>query len=225
VAGFGNLDYASAQIAQAAFAVSGQRCTSISRVIILRDEAETCISKIADRMKSYVLGNGMDPKVTMGPVISDMAGESIMGHIDGAKAEGATIRVGGHKLSGDIYDKGFYIEPTLITDVRPDMKAAQEEIFGPVLVVIEVDSFEEAIQVANSGEYGLAAALFSDNLERIYRFQNEMESGMTHVNHGTVTDSCMPFGGVKNSGLGAFSKGATNKDFFTTWKVNYTKFA
>ncbi|MGB4587040.1 MAG: aldehyde dehydrogenase family protein [Rectinemataceae bacterium] len=225
VAGYGDLDGAAAQIAQAAFAVTGQRCTSISRVIVLREEAAVLTGKIAERMKSYVLGGGMDPKVTMGPLINRQAGENVMGYIERAKNAGATILVGGRKLSGGVYDRGFYIEPTLITEVRPDMEAAVEEIFGPVLVVIEVETFDEAMSVANGTAYGLAASLFTDSLERIFEFQRDMESGMTHVNHGTVTDSCMPFGGVKNSGLGAFSKGATNKDFFTTWKVNYTKYA
>jgi aldehyde dehydrogenase (NAD+) len=104
------------------------------------------------------------------------------------------------------------------------MKVAREEIFGPVLVIISVEDFDEAMDVANDSEYGLAAALFSDNLSYISRFLDEMEAGMTHVNHGTVTDGNMPFGGVKHSGSGAFSKGVTNKDFFTNWKVTYTKF-
>jgi aldehyde dehydrogenase (NAD+) len=104
------------------------------------------------------------------------------------------------------------------------MQAATEEIFGPVLVSIKVDSFDEALSVANGTAYGLAACLFTDDLDLIHRFQRDVEAGMTHVNHGTITDSGMPFGGVKASGLGPFSKGATNKDFFTSWKVNYLKF-
>jgi aldehyde dehydrogenase (NAD+) len=225
VADYHDLDRAASDIASAAYAVSGQRCTSISRVIVLRKHAEELESKIAERTKSYVLGNGIDPKVTMGPVINRSAGESIMAYIQSARDEGATIKIGGHQLKGGGYDKGFYIEPTLITDVLPTMKAAREEIFGPVLVSIKVDSFEEAMQIANDTPYGLAASLFSDNLAYIYNFQQNIESGMTHVNHGTVTDSCMPFGGVKGSGLGPFSKGATNKDFFTTYKVNYVKYS
>ena len=225
VAGYHDPEAAAAQIAQAAFAVSGQRCTSISRVIVLRGEAEELESRIAEKMKSHVLGNGMDPEVTMGPVINGPAGEGILEHIEKARAAGANVLAGGRRLRGGIFDKGFFIEPTLITDVLPDMEAATEEIFGPVLSVIRVDSFEEAVRVANSTRYGLAASLFTDDLDRIYRFQRDIESGMTHVNHGTVTDGSMPFGGVKDSGLGAFSKGKTNKDFYTTWKVNYVKFS
>ncbi len=224
VADYQNLDFAAAQITSAAFAVSGQRCTSISRLIVLREHAETLENKIAEKMKSYIVGNGMNPKVTIGPIINRAAGESIMAYIRGAREAGATIKAGGNQLKGGDLDRGFYIEPTLISDVTPDMKVAIDEIFGPVLVSIKVDSFEEAMEVANNTEYGLAASLFSDNLSYIHTFQRDIETGMAHVNHGTITDSCMPFGGVKSSGLGPFSKGATNKDFFTTYKVNYLKF-
>ncbi len=224
VADYKNLDFAAAQIAAAAFAVSGQRCTSVSRVIVLKRHAEALENKIAEKIKAYVLGNGMDPKVNMGPIINRAAGEGIMAYIQTAKDAGAAIRAGGRQLKGGDFDRGFYIEPTLITDVTPHMKIAIEEIFGPVLACIKVDSFDEAMMVANHTEYGLTASLFSDNLGYIYKFQQDIETGMAHVNHGTVTDACMPFGGVKGSGLGVFSKGATNKDFYTTYKVNYVQY-
>lgn len=221
---YSDIEGAAKEITNAAFALSGQRCTSISRVIVLREYEEALSIAIAEKMKDLVVGNGMDSEVNIGPVINSVAGEKIMSYIESAKKDGARIYVGGSRLTGGIYDKGFYIKPTLITNVTPEMKVAREEIFGPVLAIITVENFDEAMNVANDTEYGLAAALFSDNLSYIARFLDEIESGMAHVNHGTVTDAYMPFGGVKNSGLGAFSKGATNKDFFTNWKVTYTKF-
>lgn len=224
VADYHDLDRAASEIASAAYAVSGQRCTAISRIIVLKEHAAALEQKIVEKTKSYVLGNGMKPEVNMGPIITKDAGEKIMAYIQSARDEGAIIKVGGNHVTGGELDKGYYIEPTLITDVTPGMKVAREEIFGPVLVSIKVDTFEEALQVANSTEYGLASCLFSDNLNYIYNFQRNVESGMTHVNHGTVTDASMPFGGVKNSGLGPFSKGSTNKDFFTNYKVNYVKY-
>jgi aldehyde dehydrogenase (NAD+) len=224
VAQYQDLERAANAITAAAFAVTGQRCTSISRVIVMRDQAEELESLITKKMKSYVLGKGSDPQVTMGPVINRAAGESIMQYIRSAQEDGAKIHAGGRQLTGGEFDKGFYIEPTLITEVTPKMKVAMEEIFGPVLVVIKVDSFEEAVSVANDSEYGLAASLFSDNLGWIHEFQENVESGMVHINHGTVTDACMPFGGVKSSGLGPFSKGSTNKDFYTNYKVKYVQY-
>lgn len=221
VADYSDLDRAAAQITSSAFALSGQRCTAISRVIVFDDIADELEEKIAVKMSAYVPGRGMNPEVSLGPVINRNAGEKIMNYIRGAEAAGAKIKAGGKQITGGIFEKGFYIEPTLITGVTPDMAVAREEIFGPVLVSIRVKSFQEAIEVANSTPYGLSASLFTDSLKFINSFQEKVETGMTHVNHGTVTDSAMPFGGVKESGLGPFSKGKTNKDFFTTWKVNY----
>lgn len=192
---------------------------------MLVDQAEKLENLIVEKMKALVVGNGMDPKTTVGPIISDKAGQKIMSYIESAVAEGATIKFGGKKLSGGEFDKGFYIEPTLITDVTPSMKVAVDEIFGPVLVSIKVKSYNEALRVANDSKYGLAASIFTDSMEFMYDFMQNMQSGMVHVNHGTVTDGNMPFGGVKNSGLGNFSKGRTNKDFFTTLKVVYTKYS
>jgi aldehyde dehydrogenase (NAD+) len=225
VADCGDLDHAAAQITTAAFAASGQRCTSISRLIVLREQAEALQRRIVELMKRYVAGNGMDPGTTLGPVINRAAGERILASIREAAAAGATIAAGGNRIRGGTFEKGFWIEPTLLTGVGPRMTVATEEIFGPVLASTAVDSFDEAMDVANSTEYGLAASLFSDDLDHIRRFQRDIEVGMLHVNHGTVTDGCMPFGGVKASGLGPFSKGTTNKDFFTTWKVSYLQLA
>ena len=147
-----------------------------------------------------------------------------MDYISGAVDAGAEIKAGGRQLKGGIFDRGFYIEPTFLTNVNPEMAVAKEEIFGPVLVTIRVKSFDEAMRIANDTEYGLSASLFTDSLSHIDKFQREMETGMTHTNHGTVTDGTMPFGGVKNSGLGPFSKGKTNRDFFTNFRVNYVKY-
>ena len=225
VADYSDLDRAAAEITSSAFAVTGQRCTSISRLIVLKKHAQALENKITERMKHYVLGPGLNPKVTMGPVINHGAGQSIMEYIQSARNQGATIKAGGQRLSGGEYDKGFYIEPTLVTNATPEMKVSREEIFGPVLTSITVDSFEEALQVANNSEYGLSASLFTDNLALIHEFQKTIQSGMTHVNHGTITDATMPFGGIKQSGLGAFSKGVTNRDFFTTFRVDYIKYS
>jgi aldehyde dehydrogenase (NAD+) len=219
-----DLDRAAKDIAAAAYAVTGQRCTSISRVIALSKHAEELEARIARKAGEYVLGNGKDAGVTMGPVINAGAGEAILGYIEGARRVGARVVLGGGRRVGGDYDKGFYVEPTLIADVRPTMRVAVEEVFGPVLAFLRVDTFDEALEIANDSEYGLAASLFSDNLEYIGRFQREIETGMTHVNHGTVTDGCMPFGGTKNSGLGPFSKGATNKDLYTTYRVSYVQY-
>jgi aldehyde dehydrogenase (NAD+) len=224
VVNYKNLSSAATQLSSGGFALAGQRCTVLSRVIVVKDQAEELENLIAEHMKTFVMGDGMDPNVVIGPVMNKKAGEDILAYIQSARDEGAVIKVGGKRLSGGIYDKGFWIEPTLITNVKPAMKVAVEEIFGPVLVILRADSFEEALAIANDTKYGLAASIFTDDLDKIYTFQQEIEAGMVHINHSTVTDGTMPFGGVKHSGIGQFSKGKTNKDFFTQLKVVYTKY-
>lgn len=224
VANYKDLDFAAAQISASAFMLAGQRCTAISRVIVLKDQADALENQISEKMKSYKLGKGSESDITMGPIINEQAGKKIMEYIQSTRDEGATIKVGGHRLTGGDFDKGFYIAPTLITNVTPKLKVAIDEIFGPVLSVLRVDTFEEAMQVANDTQYGLAASIFTDDMDKMYYFMQNIESGMVHINHGTVTDDHMPFGGVKSSGLGPFSKGKTNKDFFTQLKVVYTKY-
>jgi aldehyde dehydrogenase (NAD+) len=224
VVNFKNLASAANQLSAGGFSLAGQRCTVLSRVIVLKDQADELENLIAEHMKSFIMGDGMDPKVSIGPVMNKKVGEDILAYIQSARDEGAIIKTGGNRLSGGIYDKGFWIEPTLITNVKPSMKVAIEEIFGPVLVVLRVETFEEALAIANDTKYGLAASIFTDDLDKIYTFQQEIETGMVHINHSTVTDGTMPFGGVKYSGIGQFSKGKTNKDFFTQLKVVYTKY-
>jgi alpha-ketoglutaric semialdehyde dehydrogenase len=224
VADYRNLDYAASQINSAAMALAGQRCTSISRVIVLETEADELERLLKEKVQCFVPGRGTDPQVTLGPVINASAGEAILDCIRGAAREGAEIAAGGNRITGGDFDRGFYIEPTLITGVSPEMRIASEEVFGPVLAVIRARDFDEAIRIANDTPYGLAASLFSDDPQKVYAFLRDVEAGMLHINHGTVTDSGMPFGGVKNSGMGPFSKGRTNREFFTRMKVAYTRY-
>jgi aldehyde dehydrogenase (NAD+) len=221
---YADIKNAAKSIAAAAFANAGQRCTAVSRVLVKRQQAEELEQALIAICKEYKLGPGLEKSTTIGPVINKKAGDSIMGYIQEAREQGGCIAVGGNHLTGGVYDRGFYIEPTLITGVTADMAAAREEIFGPVLTVQRVDSFEEALEVANSSEYGLASCVFTDVQANIYRFMRESQSGMVHINHGSVSESFMPFGGIKMSGLGPFSIGTTNKDFFTNLKVIYNQY-
>lgn len=223
VSGYKDLDRAASQIVAAAYSNAGQRCTAISRVIVTKDEADELEQLIVEKVKKLTVGNGMD-KVDIGPVYSEEALDSIDGYVKSAIRQGADVVVGGHKMSGGIYDDGYYYEPTVISKVTPDMIVAKEEIFGPVLVIIRTDSIENAIQIANDVEYGLTSSIFTDNLAYVYDYIRDIESGMVHINHGTIIEGHMPFGGVKNSGVGPFSIGYTNKDFYTDCKVVYTQY-
>lgn len=179
---------------------------------------------IIEKVRQLKLGNGKDKNTQIGPVIGQDALETILCYVNSAVNEGATIAIGGKRLEGVTYVKGYYFEPTVITNVTCEMRVAKEEIFGPVLVCIRAKSIEEAVSVSNNTEYGLAASIFTDKMDFSYDFAQDVESGMIHVNNGTVSEGHMPFGGVKNSGLGPYSIGGTNKDFYTNLKVIYTQY-
>lgn len=208
------------QILAAAFAASGQRCTSISRVIVRRSIEDEVISYLKEKLGSYVIGDGITGKVNMGPLVSQDQLETVESYVRIGLEEGATLAVGGKKPAG--VDGGYYYEPTVFTQVTPEMRIAKEEIFGPVLVVIAVDSFEEAVQVANNSEYGLAVSCFTHNMHYAEKAAAEIEVGMVHINNGTISESHVPFGGVKDSAVGPYSIGSTGKDFFTALKVIYS---
>ena len=218
-----DLDDAAAQIVSAAFQASGQRCTAISRVIVSEREAPALVERLAARIRALRVGPGLDPATTMGPLISLDQVRRVEQYVEMGLAEGATLVCGGRRPTGEIYERGCYFEPTLLDHVRPDSTVAQEEIFGPVLCVTRVASFEEALQAANGVRYGLAAAIFTRDQRLAYRFAEHAEAGMVHLNHGTASEPHVPFGGIKESGMGAYSIGETCKDFFTDLKVLYIK--
>jgi acyl-CoA reductase-like NAD-dependent aldehyde dehydrogenase len=224
VADCNNLEKVAGQIVNAAFINAGQRCTSISRLIVLAKHADEIEKFVVAKAKQIKVGNGMDPQSTMGPVINQDALETIAAYIDFAVKEGAKIIFGGKKLTGGVYDQGYYFEPTIITNVTPQMKVAREEIFGPVLTIHRVDSFAEALDVCNDTEYGLTATLCTENMEYCYDFIHKIECGMVRVNNLGSSAAHMPFGGTKLSGLGPFSIGSTNMDFYTNSKVIYTQY-
>lgn len=224
VADYANLESAAEQIVGSALTNAGQRCTAISRVIVLETEAERLEALLAQKVRTYTVGNGMDERVNIGPVVNQGALDTIAGYVQSAIDEGAKLAAGGRVLSGGEYDNGFYYEPTVLTNVTPSMRVAKEEIFGPVVTVTRVASIEEAIAVCNDTEYGLTSAIFTDNMSWGHLFARDVESGMIHVNNGTVSEGHMPFGGLKNSGHGIYSIGQTNKDFYTEYKVVYTQY-
>lgn len=209
------------QIASAAFACSGQRCTAISRVVVLEELAEEIGEALAAELAAIRVGPAWDPKATMGPLITDQHRVSVLRNMASGLDEGARLRFGGRVLETGELAQGHFLEPTLIDRVRPGTKLAREEVFGPVLSVIAVKDAEQAFEVANGVEYGLAASIFTRDVDQALRFVRESETGMVHVNHGTASEAHLPFGGVKGSGFGAYSIGHSNQEFFTELKAAY----
>jgi alpha-ketoglutaric semialdehyde dehydrogenase len=218
-----DLDTAAQEIVGAAFLCSGQRCTALSRVIVEETQADQLRDRLSAHIAKIRVGNGLDPQTTMGPVVSREQLETVAGYVSKGLEDRATLVAGGKALTANPEAEGYFYAPTLFDHVSPASTLAREEIFGPVLPIIRVKSPEEAFAIANSTRYGLAASLFTENRHLVNDFIENVESGMVHVNHGTASQAHVPFGGVKDSGQGAFSIGPTVKDAFTNVKTVYIK--
>jgi len=211
-----DLEDAVSQIAGAAFLTSGQRCTAISRVIVHKKLAAETKEILARRADSIVLGDGSAPETQMGPLCNLPHWRNVCDLTAAAIAEGSKPLAGGAPQEGAGEEGGYFYRPTILGDVQHQSTAGQTEIFGPVLSVLEYDNFDDAIKILNGTKFGLTSALFSDSNALIQRFLRESRHGMMHVNHGSVPDSNMPFGGVKQSGVGPYSVGPTTVNFYTS---------
>ena len=210
-----------------AFGTSGQRCTASSRLIVHKKVYKQFSNKLAERAKALRIGNGADPKVDVGPVINQDAVEKITNYIDvGRYEDGATLAFGGRHLTKGDYGHGYFIEPTVFTDVAPDMRIAQEEIFGPVTAVIPARSLDEAIEIANGVQYGLSAAIYTQDVNRAFHAMNEMYTGIFYVNSSTIgAEVHLPFGGTKGTGNGHREAGTQVLDIFSEWKSVYVDYS
>jgi acyl-CoA reductase-like NAD-dependent aldehyde dehydrogenase len=211
-----DLDVALDHIAGAAFLCSGQRCTAISRVLVRLPLLDAVVDGLVQRAGALVPGDGAEPLTTLGPLVSAKQRDRVERLVERAKSEGCKAATGGTRALVPGCDDGFFFEPTILVDVPPDSAGAREEIFGPVISVLPYSSVDEAFALLNGVDYGLTAALFSHDQRVIARFVDECETGMLHVNHGTVPDDHMPFGGIKSSGVGAPSVGPSASAFYTT---------
>ncbi|MEM8979891.1 MAG: aldehyde dehydrogenase family protein [Pseudomonadota bacterium] len=209
-----DLDGAITQILGAAFMTSGQRCTAISRVIVHKDLASEAKELLAAKASAMKLGSGMEAETDMGPLCNLQHWKDVSSETEKAIAEGAQALTGGSAPGAP--EDGYFYTPTILGGVEHQSIAGQTEIFGPVLSVLEYETFDQAMEMLNGTEFGLTSALFSNRNDLIQRFLAESQNGMIHVNHGTVPDNNMPFGGIKNSGVGAYSVGSTAVNFYTS---------
>ena len=213
-------------IVWSAFGTSGQRCTAASRVITHRGVSNEVIDKLVARAKKMKMGHGLDAGTDLGPVISSDAQQKIHSYIPIAEKEGATVAAGGRIPTDGSLGKGFFHEPTVLVDVKPNMRVAQEEIFGPVTAVIEVKDIDEAIRVVNSTKYGLSCSVFTRNVNNAFRFMRDAETGLVYVNAGTIgAEIQLPFGGMKSTGNGHREAGRAALDAYSEWKSIYIDFS
>ncbi len=180
------------------YSLNGERCTSSSRLLLHSSIHDDFVAKLTERVKHLKVGHPLDPAAEVGPLIHPVHCDKVASYFDIARDEGATIAVGGGRPDGP----GCYVQPTLFTGARNDMRIAQEEIFGPVLTVIPFDTEDDALAIANDVNYGLTGYVWTQDITRALRFSNKLEAGMIWVNSENVRHLPTPFGGVKASGIG-----------------------
>lgn len=219
-----NLDLAVEAITWSAFGTTGQRCTATSRLIVHRGVATHVQERLIEKAKAIRVGDGLDSATKMGPLVNQKALDKVSHYMGVAKKEGVQILCGGERATDP--SKGYFFQPTLLAGVKAGMKVEQEEIFGPVLSMVEVDSLEEAIQVNNGVKYGLSSSLFTENVNAAFRAIRDLTTGIVYINHGTTgAEIQFPFGGTSGTGNGMREAGQAGLDSFTEWKSIYVDYS
>ena len=221
-----DMDKALASIVQGAFGSTGQRCTATSRAIVETSVYDQVVDQLALKTSQLKIGDGLDESVDVSPLSSAYQQEKVLEYIGIGTEEGANLVCGGNALSGDLYGDGFYVEPTIFSDVTTDMRIAQEEIFGPVLTAMEAHDIEEAISVSNQVQFGLSSSIYTRDIPKAFQYINTVETGMVHVNAPTLGGEVhLPFGGLKSSGVGQREQGLEGINFFSEVLTAYIDYA
>jgi alpha-ketoglutaric semialdehyde dehydrogenase len=209
-----------------AFGTTGQRCTAASRVVVHDKVYDQFVEKLAGRAKKLRVGNGLEKGVDMGPASSASQLETVEKYVEIGIDEGAKVVAGGNALRDGEYAKGFFHEPTVFANVKPDMRIAQEEIFGPVTAVIRCHSLEEAIEIGNGVRYGLSSSIYTRDVNKAFVAMRDMYTGIFYVNAPTIgAEVHLPFGGTKETGNGHREAGVAGIDVFSEWKSIYIDYS
>ncbi|WP_404799173.1 aldehyde dehydrogenase family protein [Bacillus aerolatus] len=205
------------------FSLTGQACTGTSRVIVLKEVKEAYIQKLIEKTSELKIGNGFEDGVKIGPLANEKQLKNVLKYIEYGKEDGATLVYGGEQLTKGEFQQGFYVQPAIFANVTPNMRIAKEEIFGPVVAIIEVETYEEAIAIANDVEYGLSASIVTNNLKLAHQFTKDIQAGTVKVNRTTTGNLInAPFGGLKKSSTSTFREsGRVGLEFFTQVKTVY----
>lgn len=218
-----NLDLAVDAITWSAFGTTGQRCTATSRLIVHKDIKPKLVAALIKKANAIRVGDGLNSDVEMGPLVNQKALDKVNSYMKIAKEEGVNIVAGGRPVESE---KGYFFQPTLLDGVKAGMRVEQEEIFGPVLSIIEVSSLDEAIQVNNSVAYGLSSSIFTENVNAAFRAIRDLTTGIVYINHGTTgAEIQFPFGGTRGTGNGMREAGQAALDSFTEWKSVYVDYS
>ena len=217
-----DLDLAVDGIVWGGYGTTGQRCTAASRVIVHQKVKARLEKLLVSRIRKLRLGPGLDPKTDVGPLVNRAAREKTQQYTQIGLKEGARLLAGGKPRKG----RGFFFEPTLFTDCKPNMRICQEEIFGPIVSIIPVRNLDQAIRVMNSIEYGLSSAVYTRDVNRAFRAIEGIEAGITYINSSTIgAEVHLPFGGVKSTGNGTREAGIEGLNEFTETKAVYVDYS
>ncbi|HLC68497.1 MAG TPA: aldehyde dehydrogenase family protein [Candidatus Bilamarchaeaceae archaeon] len=205
-----------------AFGTTGQRCTATSRVIVHQKIRKKLEQLLLARTKKLKLGDGLKPSTDVGPLINAAAVDKSERYCKIGKEEGARLLCGGKRVKG----KGYFFQPTIFSAVEASMRIAQEEIFGPVLSIIEARNLEEAIEICNATEYGLSSSVYTNDIASAFKAIQKIEAGITYINSSTIgSEAHLPFGGVKGTGNGTREGGIAGIDEFSEWKTVYVDYS
>jgi alpha-ketoglutaric semialdehyde dehydrogenase len=221
-----NLDLAVDGALWGAFGTTGQRCTATSRITVDKKVYKEFTGRFVERARSLKVGNGLDPAVQVGPLISEGQLKTVEDYVEIGKNEGAKLLGGGHRLTGGLYDHGAFYAPTIFGDCSAGMRIVQEEIFGPVVSVIPADGLEEALAIGNGVVYGLSSSIYTRDLNKAFRAMRDMETGIFYVNAPTIgAETHLPFGGTKQTGNGHREAATAALDFYSEWKSIYVDYS
>ncbi|MFH0777515.1 MAG: aldehyde dehydrogenase family protein [Candidatus Eisenbacteria bacterium] len=209
-----------------AFGTTGQRCTATSRLILHEAIKSRFLSLLVERVRKLRLGNGLDTRSEVGPLVNKDQREQIHYYVEVGKQEGARLLTGGKPYEEGDCKKGWFYEPTVFDDVEPNMRIAQEEIFGPVVAVLKARSLTDAIEILNNSSYGLSSSIYTRDINSALVAIRDIEAGITYVNGPTIgAEVHLPFGGVKETGNGHRESGTAVLDVFTEWKSVYIDYS
>jgi acyl-CoA reductase-like NAD-dependent aldehyde dehydrogenase len=215
-----DLELAAEQVARGAFLSAGQKCTATSRVIVEQPILQAFAERLATYAKTWKVGDPLEPDTRIGPLVSEEQLEKVMGYLDIAHRERATTIAGGDRAKE--LGNGYYVQPTVLTDLPLDSRVVREEIFGPVTALIPAQSYEEAVTLANDTPFGLSASVFTRDLGKALRFAHDIRAGVVKINQESAgLEFQVPFGGMKGSSSGSREQGKVAREFFTQWKTVY----
>ena len=212
-------------VCNAAFFSTGQKCTATSRAIVEDGIYDQFVEALVERTKKLKVGDGMQAGIDIGPAVDKGALESILKYIEIGRKECGEPKCGGNRLTGGAYDKGYFVEPTIFADVKPEATIAREEIFGPVLAIIRAKDPEDALRIANDTPFGLSSSIQTSNLSRALDFVYRAEAGLLTINLPSAgVEYQLPFGGTKDSSFGPKEQGPAALDFYSDFKTIYLKY-